>query len=450
MTKQLLENYDVDIEERNFVRGVYISDLNRLRKSIHSDLYESDPPRYRDKEIEVLEKKLAIPEDHLKQSLKHIANGRKKQLIMILDNSDQRDEHTQQQVFLISQEIAEHWSTTVFVTLRPETFHRSQQIGALSGYHPKAFSVSPPRVDVVLEKRLSFAIKLTRGEIPIQSLSEGMGVRLTSLESVMLSFLKSLKINRELSECLDNISGGNIRLALDLVRNFFGSGHVDTEKISTIQRENKDGDYIVPLHEFLRAVIYGDNFYYDSSQSSIVNLFDISTNDSKEHFLLPLLIGAIHSLGSSKSNEGFVETSVIYEHLQGMGFTADQIDKSLVVSTRKKIIETAARLIPQPGQRMPHTLRVTTLGLYHITRLCSRFPYIDAIVIDTPILDPETKELIRDVHSIDSRLERADKFRCYLDSQWSKMNMQSIGFDWLDASLLLKSQIDYIRSVTYK
>jgi hypothetical protein len=447
VTEQLRDNYDIDIEERNFVRGVYNSDLNRLRKGIHSDLYESDLPRYRDKEIELLEKKLAISEEHLKQSLKHIANGRKKQLIMILDNSDQRDEYTQQQVFLISQEVAEHWSTTVFVTLRPETFHRSQQIGALSGYHSKAFSVSPPRVDLVLERRLSFALKLTRGEIPIESLPEGMGVRLSSLESVILSFLKSLKINKELSECIDNISGGNIRLALDLVRNFFGSGHVDTQKIVERQNQSKKG-YIVPLHEFLRAVTFGDNSYYDSSQSSIANLFDISSNDPKEHFLLPLLIGAIHSLGSSKSNEGFIETSVIYEHLQGMGFTADQIDKSLVVSTRKKIIETAARLIPQPGQVMPHTLRVTTLGLYHITRLCSRFPYIDAVVVDTPILSSDVRELIRDTHTIDLRLDRAENFRCYLDSQWSQMNMQGLGFDWLNASLVLKSQINHIRDLT--
>ena len=103
VTKQLRENYETDIEERNFVSGIYHSDLQRFRKSIYSDLYETDPQRFKEKEIELLEKKLAIPEEHLKQSLRHVANGRKKQLIMILDNSDQRDESTQQQVFLISQ-----------------------------------------------------------------------------------------------------------------------------------------------------------------------------------------------------------------------------------------------------------------------------------------------------------------------------------------------------------
>lgn len=442
--ERLREDYEIDIEERNFVRGIYHSDLQRLRKGIYSDLYETDIERFKDKELDLLEKKLATPEEHLKQSLTHVAKGRKKQIIMILDNSDQRDESTQQQVFLISQEISEHWSTTVFITLRPETFHRSQQMGALSGYHPKAFSVSPPRVDLVLEKRLSFALKLTRDEIPIQALPEGMRVRLTSLDAIICVFLKSLRVNRELSECIDNISGGNIRLALDLVIGFFGSGHVNTQKIVDLQRQDDRGGYTIPLHEFLRAVLYGDNIYYDATRSPIANLFDISSNDSKEHFLLPLLIGLIQSLGSSGSNGGFVETAIVYEHFQGLGFTANQIDEALVISARKKLIETTARLIPQPGQTMPHTLRVTTLGLYHVSRLCSRFEYIDAVILDTPILNSNVRELIHDVYNIDSRLERAEHFRGYLDTQWSEMCLQGQGFDWNNSSVGLKQQIDRI------
>jgi hypothetical protein len=201
------------------------------------------------------------------------------------------------------------------------------------------------------------------------------------------------------------------------------------------------------LHEFLRAVVFGDNAYYDSNRSPIANLFDISSNDPKEHFLLPLLIGMIHSLGSSGSNGGFVETAVIYEHFQGLGFTADQIDEALVTSTRKKLIETTARLIPQPGQIMPHTLRVTTLGLYHISRLSSRFEYVDAVIIDTPVLEPDVRELICDVFDIDSRLDRAEYFRDYLDTQWSAMNLQGLGFDWSNVSINLKWEINRIRGL---
>ena len=93
---------------------------------------------------------------------------------------------------------------------------------------------------------------------------------------------------------------------------------------------------------------------------------------------------------------------------------------------------------------MPHTLRITTLGLYHITQLCSLFEYIDAVIIDTPILDSNVREAICDVSDIGSRLKRAEYFRDYLDTQWSKIDMQGLGFDWSNASSKLKLQIDHI------
>lgn len=44
ITKQLREDHGVDIEERNFVRGVYHGQLERFSRGIYSDLRESDPP----------------------------------------------------------------------------------------------------------------------------------------------------------------------------------------------------------------------------------------------------------------------------------------------------------------------------------------------------------------------------------------------------------------------
>jgi hypothetical protein len=186
--------------------------------------------------------------------------------VFFLDNADQRDEEVQQQAFLNAQELAEHWPALVFVTLRPETFHVSRRFGSLSGYHAKAFTISPPRVDRVIRKRLEFAVRITSGELPIQQVAN-LGLRLDTLDGLMRVFLHSLDANADLATCLVNISGGNVRLALDLVRQFFGSGHINTEKIYAIYRDQ--GSYTIPLHEFLRAVIYGDTRYYDSDRSPL-------------------------------------------------------------------------------------------------------------------------------------------------------------------------------------
>lgn len=439
--RQLRQNYGIDTEESNFVRKVYAQELNRFSKGIYSDLRELDPATYKQKEIEFLQEHLRDKDQYLKDALYYIARGNKRQVVLFIDNTDQRSDETQQQAFLIAQEIAEGWRpVTVFVALRPETFYRSMRIGALSGYHPKAFTIAPPRIDEVIRKRLLFALKITKGEIPIPAFSNTVEVRLRNLETIIDVFLRSLETNPSLEEFIDNISAGNVRLALDLVREFFGSGYVDTQKIVKI--EDDGGDYQIPLHELLKAVIFGDAEYYDPGQSPVANLFDISHLDPKEHFLLPLLIGLVASAGSA-SVEGFAETSTIYERLQGLRFTADQIDSALTRGVRKKLIETSARRMPQPGQVMPHALRVTTVGLYHTKVLCQSFPYVEAILVDTPILDDEVRASISSSHHIDARVANVKAFQDYLDREWyadDYLKHTSL-FNWVAASRQLRKDV---------
>jgi signal recognition particle receptor subunit beta len=446
ISRQLLEDHQVDIFERNFVRGIYYAELDRFGKGIYADFRDTNNNLYKSKEIEFLEGKIKNTEQHLKHSLNHIAKGRKKQIVLFIDNSDQRDEATQQQVFLISQEIASGWHpVTVFVALRPETFYRSLRIGALSGYHPKAFTISPPNIGQVIEKRLKFALKLTTGEFPIESLS-GVQVRLQNLGQLIKVFLSTLARNSTIGECIDNMAGGNVRIALNLVRGFFGSGHVDTQKIVRIYETR--GDYTIPQHEFLRAVIYGDAEHYDPEQSPITNLFDIFREDAKEHFLLPLTIGLLASSSGSDVEEGFVETSAIYERLQGFGYTPEQIDSVIIRGYDKRLLETAARRIPRPGMEMPQALRVTTIGLYHVARLCRLFSYIDAIIVDIPILDSNKRQSVHNERTIARRLDRADMFRCYLDEKWKFLEDKAAAFvfDWREISSDLKDNIEYVRS----
>jgi hypothetical protein len=266
------------------VRGIYHGELQRFGKGIYSAVRENDPLLFQQKELLFLEGKIGNKAEHLKNALEHLEKARHKQIIFLLDNCDQRDYNTQQQAFLIAQEIAANWPATVFITLRPETFHLSMRSGGtLSGYHPKAFTIAPPRIDRVLVKRLQFGLKITKGEIPVKALSS-VSLKLPSLATILSALLYSLSERKEIGELIENIADGNVRLALDLVQRFLGSGHVDTQKIIDIYTETRS--YIIPIHEFLRAVIYGDEAHYDPSRSYFANLFDVSSLDGREHFLL--------------------------------------------------------------------------------------------------------------------------------------------------------------------
>lgn len=442
-TTQLRENYKIDIDKGTFVRMLYRKDLERFHNSIYKDIKELNPDAFNRKELEFLEDKLQNRDQHIKCVLQHLVETTRKQALFFLDNADQRtEEGVQEQVFLIAQEIAQNWLTMVFVTLRPETFHHSLKSGTLSGYHPKAFTISPPRIDRVLEKRLKFAILVAQGQIPIELKSSK--IELSSLVLIMKSFLESMVHYPKLVDFLDNISSGNIRLALDLVRQFFGSGHINTEKI--IQIYKASNQYYIPLHEFLRSVIYGDSEYYDPPKSCITNIFDITTLDPKEHFLIHIMINFLNNEGRQRNQHGFVAISQVYDKLQGLGYMSQQIDSAIVQSSRNKLIETEARKTLAMPQPMPALLRTTSVGLYHVDQLTRLFSYVDAMIVDTPILDKKTRESIYDVKAIEDRLNRAEIFRNYLNEQWNTFDNTNLEFDWKVISHDLETDITNIKN----
>jgi GTPase SAR1 family protein len=445
ITKILLTEYQIDIFENNFVRGVYHSDYERFKKGVHKPYFDNNSEKAIEKTIEFFEEKQSNKGEHLKNSLSHIAKARKKQIVIFIDNCDQRDYDTQQTAFLISQEIAENWQpVTIFISLRPETFNNSLKKGALSGYHPKAFTIAPPRVDSVIEKRLEFARKITNGEIMLAQFEGKIGVNLSNLKGLIEVLIYSFRNNSDLHRFIDNICNGNIRHAIDIVKNFLGSGHVDTEKILSIYEET--GSYLIPLHEFLRAVIYGNNVHFDPDSSYLFNLFDIHFQDTKEHFLLPILLSILEAKNNSGKDNGFVETIKVSNHLQSIGFSIDQIDNAVEILINKNIIETSARGTTFDRNKLPLSLRITTTGAYHLNVLTAFFTYIDAIIVDTPIFDDQIRNEVQDYNDIDRRLRRAFVFKTYLDSIWKEFEVQQTFFNWSEKSKYLEEDINKIKN----
>ncbi len=142
---QLLKDHRIDIEENNFVRGVYHSELTRFRKGIFGTLAQTNPAAYGEKEIEFLREKLQNKAAHLRACLNHISKGHLRQIVIFLDNVDQRPIEFQDRVFLIGQSLAETWPATVFIFLRPDTFFESKTKGSLAAYQPRVFTIVPSR-----------------------------------------------------------------------------------------------------------------------------------------------------------------------------------------------------------------------------------------------------------------------------------------------------------------
>ena len=441
ITRQLRDGHSVDIEEDSFLRAVYHSDLQNFERGRWGSIREHDETTFLLKRAEFLDSKVDDTHDHLRKCLEHIVRGRRQQIIVFFDNLDQRDADFQQRAFLLGQSVAELWPAMVFLTLRPETYYRSRASGTLSAYHQRAFTISPPRIDRVVEKRLQYVIKMLESRA---ILSSEVLINTPSLHAFLEVLVQSFQYNRDLIEFIDNVCGGNVRLALEFIKVFIGSGHVDTHKIISIFEE--EGQYFVPLHEFIRAVMYGDHYWYDPSATEIKNVFDISERDGREHFTVLNALAFVDRYGERADSDGYATGAQVSEHLGSMGFRMSQIVHALERARSWKLVESGARdFAPSNDDLLESKFRLTTIGSYYFRKLVGSFVYLDAVVIDTPIVEQEFRSSVLRAGSIEHRLQRAEHFCSYLDRQWSELGETEAVFDWSLMSSNAKYEIDRIR-----
>ena len=84
--------------------------------------------------------------------------------------------------------------------------------------------------------------------------------------------------------------------------------------------------------------------------------------------------------------------------------------------------------------------------MYTVRVLAGMFTYLDAMVVDTPILDDSYRRLISDAHALSDRLRRADIFRVYLDGKWSAVesSLDAPPFNWREYSARVRLEISNI------
>ncbi len=378
---RLQKSYGVDIQDKDFVQAIYHQDLTAFDRSIPGSLKNIDRSAYDKARLTFLGEKVARRDSHLHASLGHLAHGRRKQLILVIDNADQRGFAVQQEAFLIAQELAATRNLLVFVALRPSTFYQSKISGALSGYQNKVLSIAPPPADEVLQKRILFALRVAEGKTAPKAL-EGIRLQLKGIVSFLYAVLRSLKSNAAIRQFLGNITGGNTRLVIELFTSFCGSPNVDSEKI--VEIEDQQGNYQMPLHEFTKHALLGDYAYYHP-QSSIVacNIFDVSAADPREHFLCPLIIAFLSSSIGAKDKDGFAQGPKILQEMNGLGFNDEQIQFALRRLAVKRLIETPHahyRELEVADNEPPEQFyfRTTSIGIYHLRFWMGSFSFLDA------------------------------------------------------------------------
>lgn len=440
----------IDIRSLDFAEAIYQEELIEFDDSPKGQYKDRLPDDYLRAKVSFIGSLIEEQDRHLIKALKYISGVKKKLIIMVIDNADQRNFEVQQQAFLIAQELASSDSGLVFVALRPSTYFESKSKGAMSAYKNKVLTISPPPADEVIQRRLAFALRVAEGKEDHSKLS-GIRLHLESVVYFLRTTLRSIKSNSDIRQFLANITGGNTRSVVELITTFFGSPNVDSEKIVKIEEET--GDYKVPLHEFTKHALLGEySYFHPQSSPYAFNIFDVIQPDPKEHFLASFIVSCLTSNSALRDADGFIYGESIITEMQRFGFSEDSVRISLRRLAEKRLVETPHshyREIPVASEVLPDTFhfRATSIGAYHVKSWAGRFEFLDATSSDTPIFDENTREKVVNLASsflIQDRMDKVKAFRDYLESIWNSLIARPQYYDFLT---VLNNQSDSLAKV---
>lgn len=431
----LLSEYDVDIYESAFVRSVYKQEIRRFDKGIYGSQRQDDPQEYTRQLLALLSGKQSDRASHTKAAIGYLAKEKRKQIIIALDNSDQRDSETQQEAFLIAQTMAADWRATVFVSMRPRTFYQSKRSGALSAYPHRVFTIAPPRIDEVVRRRIQFALDVAEGRRSLESLAN-IRLNLSNVAAFMQVILNTVARSDDVKLFLENITGGNIRSLIELIANTVGSPNIDTEGV--VRGLEQNGEFLLPIHDWWKVAIKGDFRYYDPARSLSANLFSIFGSDPKEHFLLSMILGYLDASGKHRNSEGFVTYAELSREMQVWGFRSTSIESAIRLANNMRLIESNRRITFDEDEgglhgALPDLWRINTVGAYHLRIWSSTFPYLDAMTVDVPLFDEELFENLAGSarsNGLADRYERASAVKEYLSEIWDSSSISTEYFDW--------------------
>ena len=440
--RQFRENYQITITDDNIVRGALHNDLDRFSRSVKGRAYKDDPARYKQAELEYIEEIQSDRHVFLQRVLHHFRAGRNSSVAIFFDNVDRRIEPIQEEAFLRASAIARDCAALVFVCLRPATFHHSKRVGVLDSVAPKVINIVSPKTHSMVVKRIKFAKRIALGEIPIKvpfgaCFSAELPRTATFLECVAESFHRS----RRLSGLFDSVSNGNARDLLTYVAQVLTSQHLNTDKIIT--RYRGPGGYWLAEHEVLRALLYGNFRQYDPRASLFINLYDILRADANEHFTRFIVLNHLRRVPDGMPNYGFASVELVLRFLYQLGFSEEHGKETLRLLFSQRYCE--ARTPVEVWDDAIQEIRITPLGNYHVTDLVKTFVYMDAVTIDTPILDNKARAWITDVEDIRQRLARSEYFLRYLNECANGIRDVEFQQAWKETSSAVAADIAQIK-----
>jgi hypothetical protein len=344
--------------------------------------------------------------------------------IVAVDNTDQYPHDLQDFCFTTAQEVANILGCLVVISMREERFHASRIHGTLDAYQNSGFHISSPITQAVFEKRINYVLARLGDD---EFCEEEFGVAASSqkikdikrLFQILKNEFSNID-NSPLTDFLNACAHGNIRLALELFRDFLKSGYTNVSEMVSVS-----GLWTLRIHQVLKPVMIPYRFFYDESQSSIPNIFQIRNKQNGSHFTGLRILKKL-SEGIDPSNPFYLSIGELKEYFSEKYNMVDDFEKNIDIFLKWDLVESNNRLDSYSNE--VDSIKITNYGLYIYNNLSSFFTYIELISSDCGIFDETVANdlvalssddfrLFKDrkrVERVNARLNKAEIFIKYL------------------------------------
>lgn len=360
------------------------------------------------------EKKLPFVEKILGYATRNVA------VFVAIDNVDQFEKpETQHEIFSNAIAMSRRIGFNLILPMRDSTFVKSHTTATFDAFDYDPIQVEPPDVISVLSKRFLIAKELLKGKPASFEAENGARVHLDD-SSLIADLITESVLNTEVGNAISVLSTGDVRLALRMTREFLRNGYTATGKAIDIYQ--RTGQYRLPPHEAMRAIMIGSRSVYFEDYSPIANPFDAKLSFSSAQLMRLFLLNAIVSRFSSKSAEPLMGEEIRSNFLE-IGFSPDITIAILRDLCRARFIFTASHGAPDfNSSYIP-----SRLGGYVVRSLLSNFVFLENTLMDTFIEnDQKWSELV----SLTEQIYRKQKITEKLEIRIQRV---SIFFEYMTA-----------------
>ncbi len=437
----------------NSVKHAYAQFIERAKNGHLRLLYEADKKQF---DIDVA-REIAKDRDHIEPYVEKILAqaANKHPVFLVIDNVDQFEkEESQRDIFVEAQAAAKRMGLSVIMALRDATYLLHRNSPSFDAFQVDSLYIDAPQVLPVLSRRFSYAKKFLEDKSAEITTEGGKRFQVENLAAFLDTVSASLLKDNN-GYLIEVLSGGDIRRALSLVREFLSSGHTSSDRVlwahalgSEEGPKRIDKRFAFPRHEIFKACVLGQRRFYREEDSLLPDIFDSKLGGPGKQLLRMHLLHKLAAVAATTDRNGYIVENVRSELYQ-MGVSDADVSLLLKQLFDFRAIRTAdGRTISDKSQLLP-----TRLGAFLVRELAAEFAYVEMCSIDCTILDEAHWDKLREAtvqieaatgeRQVSLRIERARQFLdyvCLIEEKWVvQCKRYQVGKLWDD--LVVRSHI---------